>query len=172
MIIDEYLQKNNISKYRFSKMCGLPYGTLNDICTGKTDILKCTGGTLLKIASIVGCKVDDLLNESLNSSYDLDKIKKAVTPIAEKYKLQGLYVFGSYARNEATDDSDIDILIDREGSDIHGIFGMSAIAQDLRNVLGKPVDVITLQSLRQKNTLDENYTFVENVTREMVKIYG
>ncbi|MDR3294725.1 MAG: nucleotidyltransferase domain-containing protein [Clostridiales Family XIII bacterium] len=34
-------------------------------------------------------------------------------PIAIKYQLPTVYLFGSYARGEATDDSDVDILIDR-----------------------------------------------------------
>lgn len=50
MLIHDYLRDNNMTKYQLSKMAGLPYGTLNDIIKGKTDIVKCTGETLLKIA--------------------------------------------------------------------------------------------------------------------------
>ena len=76
MLINDYLRDNNITKYQLSKMAGLPYGTLNDIIKGKTDIVKCTGETLLKIANALGCTVDDLLNERLRSSaFNLDRIK-------------------------------------------------------------------------------------------------
>lgn len=55
-------------------MAGLPYGTLNDIIRCKTDIAKCTGETLLKIANVLGCTVDDLLNERFNSTnFDLER---------------------------------------------------------------------------------------------------
>jgi len=76
MIINDYLRDNKISKYQFSKKCNLAYGTLNDICIGKTDIMKCSGVTLLKIANALGCTVDDLLNERLHSSnFTVDRIK-------------------------------------------------------------------------------------------------
>ena len=46
------------------------------------------------------------------SENDLERIKRLITPIAKKYKLKSVYIFGSYARNEATKDSDVDILIE------------------------------------------------------------
>ncbi len=170
MIINDYLRDSNITKYRFSKNCGLPYGTVNDICTGKTDIARCTGETLLKIARTIGCTVEDLLGERPDMpGYDLAGIKKLITPIAEKYRLNGVYVFGSYARNEASENSDVDIVIDREGSEIHGLFGMNALLGELEEALKKEVDLVTLQSLQQSGT---NAGFTENVIKEMVKIYG
>ena len=154
-------------------MAGLPYGTLNDIIKGKTDIVKCTGETLLKIANALGCTVDDLLNERLRSSaFNLDRIKTLIVPVAKRHKLRSVYVFGSYARNEATEDSDVDLLIDREGSSIHGIFGMNALLGEFKETLGKDVDLVTLQSLRQESTIRSNSDFIENVMKEMVKVYG
>lgn len=173
MIINDYLKNNNLSRYQFAKMCNLPYGTLNDICNGKTDIAKCTGETLLKIANAIGCSVDMLLKERLSApAFNLERIKKAVAPVAAKHKLRSVYVFGSYARNEATEESDVDILIDREGSEIHGIFAMNALYNELKAALGKDIDLVTLQSLRQKSTLSSNGAFIENVMNERVKIYG
>lgn len=173
MLINDYLRDNNTTKYQLSKTAGLPYGTLNDIITGKTDIAKCTGVTLLKISKTLGCTVDDLLNERFRSAdFNIDIIKKLVAPVAKKHKLRSVYVFGSYARNEATEESDIDLLIDREGSLIHGIFGMNALLREFEETLGKDVDIITLQSLKQESTMKNNSDFVENVMKEMVKIYG
>lgn len=173
MMINDYLRDSHTTKYRFAKMCDLPYGTLNDICIGKTDIARCTGETLLKIAGTMGCTVDELLNERFGSSaFSLERIKKLITPVAEKHRLRSVYVFGSYARNEATENSDIDILIDREGSEIHGIFGMNALLNELQDALGKDIDLVTLQSLKQTSTVSKNAEFIENVMRERVKIYG
>jgi len=173
MIINDYLCENKITKYQLSKKCNLPYGTLNDICTGKTDIAKCTGETLLKIANGLGCSVDSLLNERFcYADFNLVKIKKLVAPIAQRYKLRKVFIFGSYARNEATENSDIDILIDREGSEIHGIFGMNALLKDFKETFGKEVDLVTLQSLKQSSTIANNAEFVENVMKERVLVYG
>jgi len=40
-------------------------------------------------------------------------------------------LFGSYVRDEATDSSDVDILIDREGSAIRGLVDLGALYNDL-----------------------------------------
>ena len=50
--------------------------------------------------------------------YTIDQIKAIVTPIAEKYHLPAIYLFGSYARGTATDGSDIDLLVDTTGTDL------------------------------------------------------
>ncbi len=173
MIINDYLQQNHITKYQLSKKCDLPYGTLNDICIGKTDIAKCTGETLFKIANAMDCSVDEILKERFNSSsFNICKIKELITPIAKKYKLRSVYIFGSYARDEATEDSDIDILIDREGSKVHGIFGMNALFNELAQAVGKNIDLVTLQSLNQSSTVKNQMDFINQVMKERVKIYG
>ena len=173
MLIHDYLRNTNTTKYQLSKLAGLPYSTLNDIIKGKTDIAKCTGETLLNISHALGCTVDDLLNERLRSSgFNLDRIRTLVAPVAKKHQLRSVYVFGSYARNEATADSDVDLLIDREGSSLHGLFGMNALRNEFRETLGKEVDLVTLQSLRQESTIQSNPDFIERVMKERVKIYG
>lgn len=80
-------------------------------------------------------------------------------------------MFGSYARNEATKDSDVDLLIDREGSTIHGLFDMNALLNESREALGKDVDLVTLQSLKQESSVRSNSNFTNNVMKERVKIY-
>ena len=48
--------------------------------------------------------------------YTIDELRQILTPIAGKYDIQAVYVFGSYARNEATENSDVDVLIQRRSS--------------------------------------------------------
>ena len=43
--------------------------------------------------------------------YTVDEITAAVKPIAEKYGIDKVWLFGSYARGEATEKSDVDLLI-------------------------------------------------------------
>nr|WP_285017259.1 nucleotidyltransferase domain-containing protein [Lactococcus garvieae] len=40
----------------------------------------------------------------------MKKLQKKVAPIAKNYNLKEVYLFGSYARGEAREDSDIDLL--------------------------------------------------------------
>jgi len=68
--------------------------------------------------------------------YTTDEIKHKITPIADKYQLRAVYLFGSYARNEATKDSDVDILVDRAGSKINGMV-IGGLYHDLSESIGK-----------------------------------
>ena len=53
--------------------------------------------------------------------YTLEEISRRVRPVAEKYNLKAVYVFGSYARGEADEDSDVDLLIDDTNSGLRGL---------------------------------------------------
>ena len=50
--------------------------------------------------------------------YTIDEISSRIRPVAEKYHLKAVYLFGSYARGEARDDSDVDLLVDLSGADL------------------------------------------------------
>ena len=41
--------------------------------------------------------------------YTISEIQAIVTPIAQKHKLKAVYLFGSYARGTATENSDVDL---------------------------------------------------------------
>ena len=47
----------------------------------------------------------------MDNVLSLNKIKEIVKPIALKYQVKEIYLFGSYARSEATDESDLDFLV-------------------------------------------------------------
>lgn len=74
-------------------------------------------------------------------------MKNIIIPIIKKYKAENAILFGSHARNQATDNSDIDlIVIGGQTFDPTDIF---AIAEDLYEQSGKKVDVYEIN----KNTL-------------------
>ena len=57
MTINELLREKKISKYRLSRLSGVPYTTINDICTGKTRIEKCSAETIYKIAKVFSISI-------------------------------------------------------------------------------------------------------------------
>jgi hypothetical protein len=61
---------------------------------------------------------------------------------AAKYGITRMGLFGSVARGEHRDDSDVDVYI--EGT-LHGFFALSGIKQDLEALLGCRVDVVRLR---------------------------
>ena len=104
--------------------------------------------------------------------YTIDEIRERVVPVAEKYGLRAVYIFGSYARNEATDESDIDLLIDRTGSAIKGMFDMGNLYHDLRESIGLEIDLVTTHMLQQKSTQTRIPAFIDALQKERVQIYG
>ncbi|MBP3237484.1 MAG: helix-turn-helix transcriptional regulator [Lachnospiraceae bacterium] len=61
MLINELIEKKNLTKYRLSKESGVPQATINDICSGKADIEKCAAGTLYRVAKVLGVSVEDII---------------------------------------------------------------------------------------------------------------
>lgn len=55
----------------------------------------------------------------------LDEIRRIIVPIAQKYNLSAVYLFGSYARGTAREDSDLDLLVDTTGARIAGFFELA-----------------------------------------------
>lgn len=53
MSINEILTENGMTKYRLAKLSDVPHARLNDICSGKTRIEKCSGETLYKLAKVL-----------------------------------------------------------------------------------------------------------------------
>lgn len=68
MLINDRLEKCNMTKYRLSKESGVPQATINDICSGKADPKRCAAGTLYQIAKVLGVSIEDIL-ESAKAEY-------------------------------------------------------------------------------------------------------
>ncbi|NJN57828.1 MAG: nucleotidyltransferase family protein [Leptolyngbyaceae cyanobacterium SL_5_9] len=72
--------------------------------------------------------------------------RSQILAIAEKHGAYNVRVFGSVAREEATEDSDIDFLVDYELEKITPWFPVGLI-HDLEDLLDRKVDVVTTKSL-------------------------
>lgn len=72
---------------------------------------------------------------------DLASIARIVSPIAERYGVDRVALFGSRARGDAREDSDYDFLI--TNGQIRSLFTLAAFLTDLENALHSPVDLIT-----------------------------
>ena len=91
-------------------------------------------------------------------------------PVAEKYHLKAVYVFGSYARGEAREDSDVDLLIDDTDSGLRGL-AYGGLCYDLEEALEKEISFVTIDSLEQPARHKSDIYFRENVSRERREIY-
>jgi plasmid maintenance system antidote protein VapI len=61
MTIQQLMQDMNMSRYRLSKISGIPWATLADIYTGKTHLSRCVAGTLSKLSKTLGLSIEKLL---------------------------------------------------------------------------------------------------------------
>ena len=93
--------------------------------------------------------------------YTVEEIKNIITPIAQKYHIAQVYLFGSYARGDYNDQSDIDLRIDK--SDMKGMFALCGFYTEVEDALGMKVDVLTTGGLEK--------TFLDAIKEEEVMLY-
>lgn len=70
-----------------------------------------------------------------------------ILALAERYGVRNVRIFGSVARDEARSDSDIDLLVDFPPR--FSLLQWSSLVQDLRVLLGAPVQVTSASHLRE-----------------------
>lgn len=74
--------------------------------------------------------------------------RESILETARKYGASNVRVFGSVARGEADQQSDIDLLVDMESS--RSLLDLAALLVDLEELLGCKVDVVPEDCLRER----------------------
>ena len=92
--------------------------------------------------------------------YTIEKIREKVTPIAKKYGVKKISLFGSYARGEADEKSDLDFLV--FGGKNFKLTKIFSLAEDLREVFDKNVDVFEI------NEINPDSDFYKKIMQETV----
>lgn len=101
-------------------------------------------------------------SEMSSQIYSIEEIRDIVRDVAQQYGVERVWLFGSYARGEATQDSDIDLRIDK--GRIRGLFQLSGFHLDIEEKLNTRVDVLTTESLNEK--------FLRRISGEEIVLYG
>ena len=104
--------------------------------------------------------------------YSTEEIRDTVIPIAEKYRLKAVFLFGSYARGCATDQSDIDLLVDTAGSGLDTLFRLGALYDEFSCAFEKEIDMVTVASLEQPAVRRSDISFRENIIKERKNLYA
>ena len=94
--------------------------------------------------------------------YTLDEIKHIAYPIAQRYGIAAFHLFGSYARGEATPQSDIDFRVDR--GNLVDLLELGGLFSELEYAFQKKVHVVTTQMLSP--------TFLNSIRTEEILIYS
>ena len=94
--------------------------------------------------------------------FTIENITAKVKPLAQKYHVKEVYLFGSYARGEADENSDLDFLVfGGEGFKLTYIF---AFGEELREILQKRVDIFEI------NEINQDSEFYKTIMKEKVLI--
>ena len=97
---------------------------------------------------------------AMAAKYSIEELQSIIVPLAQKYGAERIFLFGSYARGDMTNSSDINLRIDK-GS-IRGL-ALAGLLVDLEDALGIPVDLIPTTSLDSR--------FLESIHPDEVLIY-
>lgn len=92
----------------------------------------------------------------------LEDIIHVCAEIFKSYQVDFCYLFGSYAKGQATEISDVDLLISTETTGLR----FFELTERLRQSLHKKVDLLDLKQLVNNEKL------LKEVLKEGVKIYG
>ena len=102
--------------------------------------------------------------------YTIDEIREKVKPIAEKYGIEKVWLFGSYARGEATEDSDVDLMISYQN--LIGKFALGGVFVDFKEILAKDVDVVSAEALTASYATVLSKKLLKNVEKEGILLYA
>ena len=91
-----------------------------------------------------------------------------ILPVVQKYEIKKATLFGSYARGEATDDSDVDLLV--ECDNIRNMEDYLALEGGIKDAIGKKVDLVMADALRSDNTRAAR-RLIEHIEKDQVIIY-
>ena len=93
--------------------------------------------------------------------YTVAEIQQRIQPVAQRYGVERVLLFGSYARGDAKQNSDIDLRIDSGA--IRGYFQLAGFHRELEEALAMSVDVLTTGSLED--------AFLTRISKEEVLLY-
>ena len=76
MRINELLQQKGMTRYRLSVLSGVPHSTLSELCSGKTNIRKCSAETVYKLAKALGVSMESLVEEAFKKTPSAEEIRE------------------------------------------------------------------------------------------------
>ena len=89
--------------------------------------------------------ITSLIDKDINPNVlTIKQIKEKIRPIMHRHNINDVYLFGSYSRGEANNESDVDIYC--EPGDIKSLFDHSGLIEELKEALQKDVDVVIFGS--------------------------
>ena len=119
-------------------------------------------GAAVDFSSVSEYNKDEEVDALCDKVYTIDEIRAIATPITKSHGVAALYLFGSYARGDATSESDLDFRIEK--GQIRTLFQLGSLLCDLEDGFQKNADVLTTQMLSPE--------FLSSIRDEEVLLYA
>lgn len=117
-----------------------------------------SGRQIINRSKLIEKIIEDYLETT--NSLNIENIRYEVVSLAEEYGAEKVSLFGSFARGEETETSDIDILLEK--GKIKGIQVLD-FQHDLSQRLGRTVDVVTTTGASER--------FLNKIKQDEVVLY-
>lgn len=95
--------------------------------------------------------------------YDINEIKSRLNPVFDRAPVYRAILFGSYAKGAATEQSDVDIVLDSRG-ELRGL-NFYGVLDDAVTALGKNIDMFDLSEIRPESPI------MDEINRQGVVLY-
>jgi len=123
---------------------------------------------MVQIVYIIGYEVCQKNKYSIGGNYmseiiTLDEIKELVKPVVKQFPVKTLILYGSYARNKATEESDIDLIVDSNDKLLG--WGLCSLIGELAEVLPKPFHCY------EKSMIINSGELFENIQKDGIVLY-
>lgn len=156
MTLRELRKQNNMTQVECAEFLGIPVRTYQNY---ETDLSK--EGTMKYLYMMEKLAKYGYVDET-HGVLSLQQIKDRCGEVFSEFDVEYCYLFGSYARGEAKEDSDVDLLISTNLSGMQ----FFELVETIRESLRKKVDVLNFGQLA------DNPELVNEILRDGVKIYG
>lgn len=156
MELKEMRTLKNLTQKEASILTGIPLRTYKNYENDKKKV-----GTLKYNYLSEKLQEYGFINEE-HGILTLKEIKETCSKIFSEYSVQFCYLFGSYAKGNANEKSDIDLLISTEVTGIK-FYG---IIERLRSNLKKKIDLLTVKGI------NGNTELINEIFKDGIKIYG
>lgn len=91
----------------------------------------------------------------------VEDIQKRIIPIVMKYGINSISLFGSYAKGNANEDSDLDFVMDK--GELRGLIQYISLVEDLEEEFNCHVDLVSKGSSNKK--------FLNAIKKDEVLLY-
>ncbi|MCD8308345.1 MAG: nucleotidyltransferase domain-containing protein [Clostridia bacterium] len=156
MTLKELRKQLNLTQEECAKALGVPLRTYQNYERDDVNTQSIKYRFLFEKLQQIGLVDDE------HGILTVDKIKQICEPILTEHKVKYCYLFGSYAKGNATESSDVDLFVSTE---LSGMLYFELV-ESLREGLKKKVDVLN------QNQIKDNFELVNEILQDGIKIYG